>query len=228
MATGTGSFEGDCRTLASAASRFFGVRLSIASAERSVELDRLSGEERDFLSSLGAPDRKSRWRRGRAALKDLLSELGESEDTHGLSFPHPRYSLTHSRTTALAAGSLSGSLVGLGIDLEYHRPVPAAAGPFFLGSDERDWLSDRSPAEQSRELLRLWTVKEALFKADPTNGAARLRDYPLADASQWGGSCSRAAAFELRYLCFELPEGFVSLATSTKRIHRHLEDPDAH
>jgi phosphopantetheinyl transferase len=227
MATASEPFVGNCQALASAASRSLGIPLSIASAEGHVELVRLSSKERDFLSSLDAPGRRSRFRRGRAALKELLSELGESQETNGLSFPHPRISLTHSRSTALAAGSVSDSLLGLGIDLEYHRPIPAAAAAFFLAADEQDRLSDRSPAERSRELLRLWTVKEALFKADPGNAAAGLRDYRLKDASRWSGTCDRAAAVALRYATFELPGAFVSLAASTKPVHPSLEDPDA-
>jgi 4'-phosphopantetheinyl transferase EntD len=217
----------NCRDLAATASNFFQIPLSMATAERPVELPRLSSTERELLDGIGVPARRSRWRRGRAALKELLSELGRSEDTTGLGFPHPSYSLTHARTTALALGSRSTSPLGLGIDLEYLRPAPAAAAPFFLTPDEQDWLNDRPAGERSRDLLRLWTVKEALFKSDPANAGTLLRDYRLSDPSRLNGRCVRDAAFELRYLTFELPRAFVSVAASTPTAHSHPEDRHA-
>src|SRR5688500_8593893 len=71
---------------------------------------------------------------------------------------------------------------GVGVDIETGRRPPPRMARFFLTRKERRCLGQPSP----EQLLRLWTVKEALFKADPLNHRRVLADYalddPLADA----------------------------------------------
>jgi hypothetical protein len=46
---------------------------------------------------------------------------------------------------------------------------------------EQDWVRGLGAGRQQRKMLRLWTVKEAVFKADLNNKQRRLPHYQLAD-----------------------------------------------
>ena len=83
-------------------------------------------------------------------------------------------SVTHTESVSAVAAA---DAAGVGIDREVVRP---AASPFFLTEDV-----------PPTELTRLWTVKEALFKAD--GGRGRLHHYVVADPSAWAGTASRGA-----------------------------------
>ncbi|MFN2505480.1 MAG: 4'-phosphopantetheinyl transferase superfamily protein, partial [Acidimicrobiales bacterium] len=111
--------------------------------------------------------RRSDWLLGRAALRLLM----DGDDTSAVAFPHPHLSLSHAAGMAVAAGSV-GHQAGLGVDFEGWRPTDPRTARFFLHDGERLDGDDR---------LRLWTVKEALFKATPANTGGRLLDYRLAD-----------------------------------------------
>jgi acyl carrier protein len=95
--------------------------------------------------------------------------VGLPGDPVGYRFPHPRASVTHTGRAGVAAVLVGGSAAGVGVDLE-DQPVPPAAARFYLRDDE--------PHD---DLLRLWTVKEAMFKADPANATRLLRDYRADD-----------------------------------------------
>ena len=58
------------------------------------------------------------------------------------------------------AARCDGDQDGLGVDFEGWRPMDPRIARFYLHPDERG------------DLLRLWTVKEAVFKATPGNGGA--------------------------------------------------------
>ena len=45
---------------------------------------------------------------------------------------------------------------------------------------ERAWLDTLPSERRDAELLRLWTAKEALYKADPTQGESIVAEYVLA------------------------------------------------
>jgi len=143
---------------------------------------------------------------GRAALDALRNRLG---DVGGrpLAFPHPRYSLSHSQGTAVAIGLFDAAPRGIGIDLEWCRRVPAGAERFYLSDRERRRLAGASR-------LCLWTLKEALFKADLANASTRLHHYELctADPAHGLGVSRRGALF--RYASLELDGGFLSVAVA--------------
>jgi 4'-phosphopantetheinyl transferase EntD len=156
--------------------------------------------------------RRDSWLRGRAVLKRLLTALGEADDTSALRFPHPRISLTHSGGWAVAVGAASG-LLGIGVDLELRVPPRFETARRFLSDGELEWIGQLGEAESPRALLRLWTVKEAVYKADPGNGSASFRDYTLDDPAQLRGTVIRRLSGPVfRYGSFELPGGFLSLA----------------
>ena len=173
--------------------------------------DRLTPGERAILAGLTAPSRRESWLRGRAALKRLQAAIGGSEDTSTLKFPHPKVSLTHSEAWAIAVGSASPKLLGIGVDLEVKGiPKPETARR-FLNPAELVWLRRMDEGDRPKMLHRLWTVKEATFKADPENPGKTLRDYGLADPGYVAGKARRAERV-FYYASFEVPDGFLSVA----------------
>jgi len=65
--------------------------------------------------------------------------------------------------------------------------------------------------DREKMLHRLWTVKEATFKADPENAGKTLRDYGLADPGFVAGKARRGDRV-FYYASFEVPDGFLSVA----------------
>jgi phosphopantetheinyl transferase len=173
--------------------------------------EKLTPGEREELARLTAPGRRESWLRGRAALKRLQASLGGSEDTSTLKFPHPRVSLTHSDAWAVAIGSASTKLLGIGVDLQVKAAPKPETARRFLNPAELVWLRRMEEEERPRMLHRLWTVKEATFKADPENAGKTLRDYGLADPGYVAGRARRGDRV-FYYASFEVPEGFLSVA----------------
>ena len=173
--------------------------------------DRLCAGEREELSRMTAPERRESWLRGRAALKRLAAAIGTDPDTSVLRFPHPRLSLSHSASWAVAIGLGSGAAGGLGVDLELKAAPKPETARKFLNPSEMVWLRRMDEGEHPRLLHRLWTVKEALYKADPENAGKSLRDYALADPGFVAGRARRGSRL-FHYATFEVPEGFLSVA----------------
>ena len=173
--------------------------------------DRLTAGERAVFDTLASPTRRASWLRGRAALKRLQASIGGAEDTSILKFPHPKISLTHSESWAIAIGSSSPKLLGIGVDLEVKGiPKPETARR-FLNPAELVWLRRMDEGDRPNMLHRLWTVKEATFKADPENPGKTLRDYGLADPGFIAGKARRGERV-FYYASFEVPDGFLSVA----------------
>jgi phosphopantetheinyl transferase len=173
--------------------------------------NRLSPGETAELTRMTAPARRESWLRGRAALKRLAAAVGGSEDTSTLKFPHPHYSLTHSENWAVAIGLPTPKLAGLGVDLELKGPPKPETARRFLNPSEVVWLRRMDELEHPRLLHRLWTVKEALFKADPENAGRTLKEYALADPGFKAGRARRGER-TFHYASFEFPTGFLSVA----------------
>lgn len=118
---------------------------------------------------------KDQHQAGRAALRVAAALAGLPGDPDGYRFPHPRASVTHAERAGAAAVLVCGPAAGIGIDLEHDRQVTPAMARFYLRDDE---LRSGKPGDDP---LRLWTVKEAIFKADPGNAARIIRDYRVTD-----------------------------------------------
>jgi acyl carrier protein len=84
---------------------------------------------------------------------------------------------------------------------------------FFLGPEEQDWLGRLPERDRNREQLRLWTVKEALFKADPDNHSTVLLDYRVDPAARSGGA-ARPGGPAATYLSGRLPGAHVTVAAT--------------
>lgn len=119
--------------------------------------------------------RSEQHRQGRLALGSVLAALGDPRHPFAVAFPDPRLSVSHSGELAVAVGSRRRDATGIGIDVEFRRPFPPAAARFFLDAQETADAGDGAD-----RLLELWTVKEAVYKADPGNRTRMLRDYRLA------------------------------------------------
>jgi len=184
----------------------------------------LSCNERSVYGQLTTASRRDIWLRGRAALKGLLGRLGESTDTAIFSFPSPRYSLTHSGPYAVAIGTAGRGLRGVGVDIEVDRGLHPNAARLFLSDPEQAWLGTLDDSVRAGQLQRLWTIKEAAFKANPHNGDTWLSDYRLKDPGQHDGEAlviHGGTAWVIRYCSLELKEGVMTAAIAPDRRQYH-------
>ena len=196
-----------------------GVALRVSISSEAVATDRLTPGEQAHLGELATSPRRLSWLKGRSALKSLLNSLGEDEETGVIGFPNPRFSLTHSGDFAVALGTHSAELRGIGVDLEVNRPLRRETARFFLGEPEQAWVMSFDESLRAKNMLRLWTIKEALFESDPRNAERWFADYrieaPAADAGRAFVRGEEAQGF--RYFCFEVEEGFLSVAVLPRR-----------
>jgi len=141
----------------------------------------------------GDPARAASWLRGRAALERVLDRLAaqgraDVPDPATVRFPHPFLSLTHTGDQAVAAGTVPGAALGIGVDLELRTGMREGAERFFLGPEETRRLLARPAASRGRERVRLWTIKEALYKANPGNEGTLLGHYLLDEPGAAAGT----------------------------------------
>ena len=151
----------------------------------------------------------------RAALGDALAATGRVPDPGAYRFPHARVSLSHTegRVAAAAVDGEPAHVVGVGIDVERRRPTRPDTWRFFLTVAEREWLASVPAAERGEAHVRLWTVKEALFKADPANAHTWLGDYAVADAAA-PRSRARRGDLELGYVTTMWDGGYETVAVA--------------
>lgn len=196
----------------------FGLVVKVSVSSEAVAIDRLTLKERERFRELDSGRRLS-WLKGRSALKRLLNDLGEEEETAQIGFPNSRFSLAHSGDFAIAIGTHSAKLLGIGVDLEVRRTLRPETARFFLTEAELGWLMSFEHSQDTNCLLRLWTIKEALFKSDPRNSERWLSDYALQEPAEPTGLAvvRGEEELELRYSTFELEEGFLSVAVNTRR-----------
>ena len=173
-----------------------GVAVHVHAVSRPVAVADLSTGERAQLPS--AARRQQEWLLGRAALKKLMN----GGDTSGIRFPDRCLSLTHAAGRAVAA-SCRGSQAGLGVDYEGWRTVDPRTARFFLQEhEERD----------GADLLRLWTVKEALYKATPDNGQVAFLDYGMMSSEARAGAAVDRVGRNFRYASAPVASGWLTVA----------------
>jgi 4'-phosphopantetheinyl transferase EntD len=196
-------------------SRALGEAVRLAVAFEPLRDEGLTPAEREQAAAFGNADRRRDWARARAALKALLRQDGDDEDTAPLRFPHPRFSLSHSRDLAVAVGRGAARPWGIGVDVERQRLIRPGAERFYLDERERAWLGSVAGDDaRGGARLRLWTVKEALYKAHLGNAGTVLADYrvqePAAEAG--AGGVRGEAGWPLRYATAAVPDGFLTVA----------------
>lgn len=159
---------------------------------------------------------------GREALRMVKLVLGEDPDER-VTLPAAHLSLSHDDRIAVAVGCPRHEAAGLGVDIERMRDIRPEAARFYLQEVEqlRIDTSAREPCVVS--LLRLWTVKEAVFKADLGNAGRILLDYRISDAAAWSGEAVGPAGggFRCRYSTVWTNGRFLSVA----RAHRYPTSP---
>ena len=159
------------------------------------------------LERLNHPSRILAYRRGRAALACLLHRLCREDDPGSILFPHPEFSISHTEAFAVALACPGGR--GVGVDLEQlGRRVPERGMRLYLTDAERS----RHEASDDETRLRLWTVKEALFKAHLANEGLTLATFALDDPGAWLGTASGAGE-RFRYGSWACEVGWLAIAT---------------
>jgi hypothetical protein len=147
--------------------------------------------------------RREDWLRGRDALKAVLAAEDVGLDTSKIAFPHRRYSITHAGGVAVAVAT---GAPGTGADLETRAPSLAAARRFL---SEREFAGARGRAAWQR----LWTVKEACFKADLANAGVVMTAYEADDpAARAGTARRRGSDARFRYVSLRTLGGWLSVA----------------
>lgn len=154
----------------------YGIEIFICQVQYNPGLLNLFGQkEKSFLKNLFEKHRRD-WIASRTAIKELLGD-SEQIDLLNLSFPTPGLSITHTHEIGLAAKTANPDYF-IGIDYEVGRTAPQETARFYLTQKEQNWLFDGHFDDW--DLLRIWTIKEAVFKSDLKNNANRqLRDYEL-------------------------------------------------
>ncbi len=151
----------------------------------------LSAADRARAAGIGAPARLREFVLGRLLARHMLhSALGGAWTLHADpgrrplaraddGRTHAAINLSHSRGVVACAlgraGDAPPAAANLGCDVEARRPRAAASWrriadgsrthPMF-GATERAWLCAGADDERDDRLIALWTVKEALGKAD--------------------------------------------------------------
>ena len=180
-----------------------GIPVELAATESPVAVGELWPGERARLPAANSL-RRGDWLRGRAALKLLL---GPGTDTSTVAFPHRCLSLTHAAGLAVAARcDEEAGQVGLGVDFEDRRQIDPRAARFYLRDHEKG------------DPLRLWTVKEALFKATPDNADATLLDYEVADPDALAGTATDRAGRRFRYASASFRQGWLTIAVGDAHV----------
>ena len=121
------------------------------------------------------------------------------------------HSLTHAGDCAYALAVRAPGVIGVGIDYEPWRALDARHARLMLTRREQQQL----PAAGSRDWLRIWTVKEACYKADRDGQQRWVTAYELVQPSRRHGTArilqgNRYHFF--RYLSLEVPGGLLSIA----------------
>jgi phosphopantetheinyl transferase len=189
----------DARFLKSALGDPLGIDLHLSIASGNASVHALSASERRRYHSLHSTARAKSWLLGRAALKTLRSEVDGSADIDDLDFPNARFSLSHSEDVALAVADASGRLEGIGVDLEVDTIIKPAAARFFLSEREQHWLDRQASKIWPHLLLRLWCIKEAVFKANPGNSGRTLGDHELSDPGDANGDARACTGQVMQY-----------------------------
>lgn len=188
--------------------------VTLFAAAEPAPLETLERAEREAAERMGGRAR-AQYLRGRAALKACLRQLGVDSDTTLLQMPHRQVSLTHAAGAAVAAYTRAARVIGVGVDFEPHGPIAGRLARFFL--TERELATRIAEPEHGDQLLRLWTVKEALYKATHDNEHFTVRDYECHDAWRWEGSASLLSRPEIafRYVTMTAMDGYLSVAVAS-------------
>ncbi len=137
---------------------------------------------------------------GRVALARALVAAGRAAGGP-IAWPCDHASVSHSGGVAVAvAVPTTAGARGLGVDVEVDRRLRPGLARLFCEPRELAWLDGLAAADRDPALLRLWTAKEALYKADPAQGDAIVADYvvELPALTRGGRPGAMARLFSIR------------------------------
>lgn len=192
------------------------VPVLLVASEAPLDARALTPGELTQVGALSGASRGAQWLTARRALRLALAGAGRTTDTSAYRFPSPVASLSHSADVAVAAvlAADHGNVVGVGVDIELGRVPDPRTASFFLTESELGWLESVPAGTVPAVLTRLWTVKEALFKADPANAGTALRQYEVADPAAARGGATRAGEIDFQYVSLACPRGVTSVAVA--------------
>ena len=169
--------------------------------------------EKKRLAEITHDGRRDDWLRGRRALKNLLADLGKSLDTTLVAFPNETFSLSHSAGHAIAVYCANGQ--GIGVDLEPLRPLSEGTLRHFATDEEKTWVLAGTRSDE--RAIKLWVIKEAIFKADLHNTRQTLNRYgTIGDLDEEVGAAKHVHHdFVCRYSVAKIEDGFLALATAS-------------
>ena len=194
----------------------------LTSARVPLAEDVLDSVDRQRLANFTTIQRKNQWLRGRSALSAIAAKLDIDTQLSALNPPCPGISLTHNNKISIAAGI--STTQGIGVDFESWRQIEAAMLRWFLTAAEQNQLA--VPSNFTR--LRLWTIKEALFKASSENHGLRLTDFEVDQVTAMTGLARNSSRVNsrLRYTSFMLRQGLLSIAIEDSPANCTMEVPD--
>lgn len=106
-------------------------------------------------------------------------------------------------------------VLGVGVDLEVDRTgLDPRLGHLFSSPREVAWVANLAESVQVDARLRLWVIKEALFKANPANEGTIVAHYstvePGARCGEGSGPCPPDTT--LRYAALRIAGGHLAVA----------------
>ncbi len=156
-------------------------------------------------------------KQSRSVLGKLIDDcnIDNQKDASMLTMPHAHYSLSHCLNTVVAVANRLTDAMGIGVDLEYGRSVNPMSAKFFLTKKEQVITTEDDST--SGHLLRIWTVKEAVFKADLENHSNFwFFDYETQDPQAWTGIATKLNNHnrqkKFRYTSIPYRDGFLTVA----------------
>jgi len=216
MTVEAASFRGEISDSYSAIPPQNAIPVLLVASEAPLDARALTAGELTQVAALSGARRGALWLTARRALRLALAGTGRPTDTSAYPFPSPVASLSHSADLAVAAVLAADydGVVGVGVDIELDRVPDPRTASFFLTESELGWLESVPTDEVPAVLTRLWTVKEALFKADPVNAETTLRDYQVADPAAMRGRATRSGEIDFQYVSLARPRGVLSVAVA--------------
>lgn len=141
----------------------------------------------------------------------LSAQTRGKHSTQALCHASPERSLTHAGNRLYAMTAYGKSTLGMGVDFEPWRAMDARHARLMLTPQERGQAHNAS----AEDLLRIWTIKEALFKADVGGQQRWVNAYELEHPlrrSGFGKVRCNGMTKRFRYLSIRTTEGILSTA----------------
>ena len=166
----------------------------VRSEGRPADLALLDPAERDRAARIHHPEARARFVTGRATLRRLAGAvldappeevpIGRSPSGRPLLLAPAGWSVSLAHTRDLVVAAMDGD-ADIGVDVEPRDRTPPAPGRWCSAS-EAAAVRATPPAQRQAVLLRLWTGKEAMYKAVGGGDGLALADLDVLDAAARG------------------------------------------